>query len=112
LEERLVAYYSLLAIRHLPNTYMGSEFHVIEEFQGKGIGTALYEYILLEDHYIVISNHVHTKYSSAMWDKLQTISSLKVGTYDEIADVIDWNTKPDKAKIYNNDHIHFIVSAR
>lgn len=109
---KLIAYYWLMAVRQYANTYKGHEFHVATEYQNKGIGTALYKHILLVDGYTVISDHYHTSISSIMWDKLQTMSEVEVGTYDEVLDTFDWTSSINKEMIYNNDYMHFVVRAK
>jgi hypothetical protein len=108
--ENLMGYYWLLKWEKLPLTYKGHEFHVRDELQKQGIGSLLYEFILFEEGFAVMSDHLHTQLSSRMWDKFSIDSRLDIGMYDELTNKIEWRF--DKEVVYGNDNMHFIVRAR
>lgn len=110
-QDVLIAYYWLMKFNDLPNIYKGHEFHVDDNYQKQGIGTFLYEYLLLDEHYVVISDHFHTTGSSMMWDRLWKNPAYVVGHYNEVTKELVWGVF-DKSEVYNNDHMHFVVRAK
>lgn len=109
--ERLVAYFWFMKFTSQHNLLHGFELRVDEEYQRGGIAMFFYLHVLLCDKTrIIISDYSHSVVSGAIWDKMQAMPQLQVGTYNRLTDTINWNGA-DKEEVYGNHHIHMVVRA-
>ena len=110
--DKLIAYFWLMKMPEFERTLKAFEFHVEEEYQKQGIGFYFYRFIVLYDCQTIITDFSHTRNSSKIWDKLISSHEFKVGTYNAITRVIDYNNPIDKEMIYGNDFLHLTVRSK
>jgi GNAT superfamily N-acetyltransferase len=110
--ERLVAYSWMMKFTSRHNLIHGFELRVDKEYQRRGIAMFFYLHVLMCDKTrVIVSDYSHNPQSGALWNKMQTMSELQVGTYNRLTDTIDWSYV-DMEKVYGNHHIHLIVRAK
>lgn len=102
-EEKLIAYSWIMKF-HYDGIYRVHESHVLDGYKGRGIGTQLYSYIVIDDNITLISDRSQSRSASSVWNKLKLNSKIEVVNYNALTNSIDLN-----ASVYQNDYMHYMA---
>lgn len=112
LDDELVGYDWLMKFGiSNPRLYRGHEFHIADKLKGQGLGTLVYEMIIVTEGIILVSDATHTVPTAKIWQKLMKKNNLEVGTYDSSIDKLRFGQPIDIMEVYNNSHMHFAARA-
>jgi hypothetical protein len=108
--DELIGYFWLLIMRNRQKTYKSCEFHIHNAFKGKGLGTSLFRYMILEEGVTIINDYIHTVISYHIWNKLKSDPRIKYGLYNAIDDTLSYDINMSEDEVYSKDYMHYFVT--